>query len=257
MEMLRMRRLGASLMLALSMTLAAFSQAARAEAPTVVLTEDWPPFNYVEEGTLKGFSYEIVRFIMRELKVDYPITAMSGVRGRRILDAGPRVFFFTMLRIPEREAQYKWIGPLGDETIYFYKKRGSPIRVETLDDARKASSVSCRNIGSVYTYLTNAGFRNLDTSANPAGIYLKVVNGRCDLAVGETPLGVSYWLGHSKVPIDALERTPVGILESRLYIACSKDIPDSEIALWQRAFDRMKASGEYDALYRKYYGRGP
>ena len=252
-----MRQVGMLAVLLLALSATAAVPAATAETTTTVLTEDWPPFNYIEGGALKGFSYEIFRYLMKQLLVDYEIQSMPGFHGKQILDQGPRVIFFTMLRTPARESLYKWIGPLGEESIYFYKKKGSPLRIATLDDAKKVAMVSCRNTGLVYDFLTKAGFQNLDTTTNPAGIYLKVVSGRCDLAIGETPFGVPYWLRQSNVPIDSLEQTSVGILKSRFFIACSKDFPDSEIALWQGALDAMKASGEYDALYRKYYAPRP
>lgn len=223
-----------------------------AQEPMTIVTEEWPPYNYSEGGVLKGFSTELVQRIMKNLGRDYDIGVFPGVRSKKILDDGPRVMFFTMFRTPEREASYKWIGPLDVASFYFYKRKGSPLVIKSLEDAKKASSVSCRNVGLVFSFLTEVGFSNLDTSANPSGIYQKVLNGRCALAIGETPLGVSYLLRQMGAPDDALVQTPLDILEARLYIACSKDIPDAEVALWQAALDGMKKSGEFDSLYAKY-----
>ncbi|HOX31855.1 MAG TPA: transporter substrate-binding domain-containing protein [Spirochaetales bacterium] len=240
------------ILLAAAALAAAAALRAAGETRTFLLTEDWPPYNYLEGGTVRGFSSEVVGSILRRLGVAYRVESMQGVRARQILDKGPRVFFFTMLRTPEREARYKWIGPLGEESIYFYKRKGSPLRVETLEDARKAGSVACRTVGLVFSFLSEAGFGNLDPTPNPEGIYQKAASGRCDLAIGEPPLGIAYWLERSGLPPDSLERTPLGILRYRMYIACSLDIPDEEVARWQAALDGMKASGEYGALYRKY-----
>lgn len=48
----------------------------------------------------------------------------------------------------------------------------------------------------------------------------------------------------------ALQQTPVKVVESDLYIAASLDFSDGEIALWQQALNRLKASGEFERLYR-------
>jgi len=223
-----------------------------APAPITFLTEDWPPFNYSEEGQIKGFSVEIIQAMMRELKVSYPISVFPGPRAMMMLNGGRRTMFFSMIRTPERESSYKWIGPFGDQSIYFFKKKGSPLDIKTLEDAKKVNKVCSRNVGLVFNYLNAAGFTNLDTGVNPAGIYLKAVHNRCDLAIGESALGVVYWLKHSNIPPDALERTPVKISESSLYIAASKDIPDEEIRRWQQALDKLKKIGEYNSLYQKY-----
>jgi hypothetical protein len=37
-----------------------------------------------------------------------------------------------------------------------------------------------------------------------------------------------------------------------LYIACSTDIPDRDIALWQKTLDGLKASGVFAAIQKKY-----
>lgn len=223
-----------------------------APAPITLLTEDWPPFNYSEAGQITGFSVEIVQAIMKELGVNYPFTVLPGPRAMVIFNSSPRTMFFSMIRTTERESRYKWIGPFGDQSIYFFKKKDSPLQIRTLDDARQVGKVCTRNVGLVFNYLTAAGFTNLDVGVNPAGIYLKAVNDRCDLAIGESALGVAYWLKRSNLPPDVLEQTSVKIIESPLFIAASKDISDKEIAAWQKALDKLKKSGEYAKMYQKY-----
>ena len=121
-----------------------------------------------------------------------------------------------------------------------------------MKDAKKVDKIACRSYGLVYSYLKKEGFTNLDVSPNSEGIYMKVISGRSDLGIGESPVGVTYLLKKLKQPIDILEKTQVSILKFELYIACSKDISDVEILRWQNSLNRMKASGEYDRLYEKY-----
>lgn len=224
------------------------------EKKLTIITEDWPPYNYNEHGAAKGFSVEIAKYIMKELKVNYSIRVLPSARIVNYIDNNPRTMFFTMIRTPERESQYKWIGPLDEGGIYFYKKKGNPLKIKTLDDAKNVRSVCCRHIGLVYRILVNSGFTNLDISSNPAGVYLKVVHDRCDLGIGgETSIGVKYWLKHEKLPVDALEKLPLKVVDMSLYIVCSKDVPSAEVVLWQKALDKMKITGDYNRLYQKYH----
>lgn len=222
------------------------------ESQLHLITEVWPPYNYMEGNVPKGFSVEIVQYIMNELQVNYPIEYFPGPRAKLILDKGPFVMYFAMWRIPEREKQYNWIGPIGKASQYFYKKKGSPLIINTLEDAKKVKRVSCKPKVLIYKVLTDSGFKNLDPAPDQVGIYLKVITGRCDLAIGETSLGVKYWLKKLKFPSDTLEQTPVKVIDADLYIACNKNIPDSVITKWQNALDKMKASGEYQKAYQKY-----
>jgi len=225
------------------------------EKPLSILTEEWAPYNYTENGVVVGFSVEVVQEILKELKLDCPIEVLPGMRASRILNSEPRTMMITMLRTPDREKQYKWIGPLGSGAIYFYKKKGNALVVESLDDAKNVRLVACRNAGLVRNVLREKGFRNLDTTAsNGESIYRKLMADRCDLAVSDAPLGVKHLLKEWRLPLDTIVQTSVKIVDAPLYIACSKDVPEEEIDLWQRALDKLKAIGRYGAIRRKYEG---
>jgi len=221
--------------------------------PVALVTEEWAPYNYTGVGKLEGYSVEIVQALEKELHLDCPIRMLPGMRAKLVLESQPRTMMITMLRTPERETLYKWIGPLGDGAIYFYKRKGNPLVVTSLEEARKAPLVACRNGGLVRNRLREDGFSNLDTTATDGpSIYRKLLLGRCDLAVSDAPLGVRHLLREWKLPPDTLVQTSVKIVESPLYIACSRDIPDTEIAAWQAALENLRTAGTLDALWRKY-----
>ncbi len=216
--------------------------------PLRILTEEWPPLNYSENGEIKGFATEVVKLVMKELKLQNKIEILPSNRGMDILNRGPRVMYYSFIMTDERKSLYKWIGPFGGQSIFFYKRKDSPIHINSLEDAKKVASICCRDRGLVYDSLKKAGFSNLDVGTSPEGIYLKAVHRRCELAIGETSDGVAYWLKKSNLPPDSLERTPVKISSSSLYLVVSKDVPDSEVLLWQKALDKVKASAEYSKL---------
>ena len=111
--------------------------------------------------------------------------------------------------------------------------------------------IASRQAGLVFNTLTALGFTNLDASAyNSKQVYGKLLRGRAELAISDSPQGVQYLLQQMGLPADALQQTPVKVVESDLYIAASLDFSDGEIALWQQALNRLKASGEFERLYR-------
>lgn len=219
-----------------------------------IVTEEWAPYNYTENGMLKGFSVEIVRSIIQRLNGgNIPIQLFPSMRAGQMVRTQPGTMMITMFRTPEREAQFKWIGPLDTGAIYLYKKKGNPLRVASLEDAKKVKRIACRHGGVVLDTLRAAGFNNLDASSTDgASVYKKLLLGRCDLGISDTPLGVKYLLKQMGAPTDAVQPTVVKIIESPLYIACSKDIPDQTIALWQRELDEMKTTGLYAKIHAKY-----
>ena len=228
------------------------SQAIAEGGTLTIITEDWPPYNYEENGEVKGFSTEIVQAILKELNLSYEIQLLPGARGEKLLDEGAHVMNFSLFRTSERKNQYKWIGPIAEDAVYFYKKKGNPIDIQTLEDAKNVKRVACRHKGLVFNVLQKEGFTNLALTTNPDDIIKKVVMRRVDLSVSETPLGVKYWLRKLNFPADALEQTPVKLVEFPLYIACTKDIPDEVIQQWQEALEHIKASEMYTQIYNKY-----
>jgi polar amino acid transport system substrate-binding protein len=218
-----------------------------------VVTEEWPPYNFLEDGVLKGFSVEVVQAIIDRLNLKISIEIYPSMRTTLMLGSVPGTMMITMLRTPERETKYKWIGPLGDGAIYFYKKNGSPLEIANLDDARKVRLIGCRHAGLVFNTLKSAGFTNLDpTSTGGESVYKKLLLDRCELAISDTPLGVKHVLRKWNMPTNALVQTAVKLVEAPLYIACSPDIPDRDIALWQKTLDGLKTSGVFAAIQKKY-----
>lgn len=232
-----------------------FSQALAQNESLTIVTEDWPPYNYEEDGVAKGFSVEIVQSIMQELGVDYEILVLPGERGERMLNSGPNVLNFSIFRTAEREPKYKWIGPIATDGIFFYKKKGSPLNIQTLEDAKNVGSVGSPHKGLVFGVLQKQGFTNLDTISKTTNNIKKLVRGRIDLFVGETPLGIQYKAQSLGLKMsEVIEKTPVQLVEFPLYIACSKDTSDETVESWQQALDKLKQSGKYTEIYNKYLG---
>nr|BDT27765.1 transporter substrate-binding domain-containing protein [Bacteriovorax sp. HI3] len=223
-----------------------------ASLPLTIITEDWPPYNYIENNVLKGFSTELVELVMKDLNIKDKITVLPGPRAMKVLNKSKRTLFFSMIMTPERKPRYKWIGPFGEQAIYFYKKKGSTLKINSLEDAKKAKSVCARESGLVSALLKTNGFTNIDAGVSPESIYLRVILDRCELGIGETPQGVHFWLKKMNQPLDSLLRTNVKLISSPLYIVTSKDVPDEEIAQWQKALNKVMASKKYLSLKQKY-----
>ena len=224
-----------------------------AAAPLSVVTEEWAPYNYAENGGLKGSSVEIVQALARTLQVEVEIRLLPSMRAKAALESQPRTLMISMLRTPEREDRYKWIGPLGESSIHFYKKKGSPLEIATLEDAKRVPLICTRHAGLSVARLRREGFTNLSASAvEGRSVYEMLLLGRCDLAVSDSQQGVAHVLQQIGQPRDAVVQTPVKVLTLPLYIAASKDMPDAEVARWQAALDALKKSGAFQAIVKAY-----
>ncbi len=228
------------------------AQVAAQENELEIITEDWAPYNYLENGVVTGFSVEIVQAIMAELGESHKITLYPGGRGESMLDNQSNIMSFSLFRTPAREQQYKWIGPISKEAIYFYKRKNDTRIFKTFSDIEKVKKISVAHKGLVLSFVEAKGLTNIHKMPKIEAQFRHVLMGRADLSVNATPLGVAYYLKKLNKTTDALVKTQVKLLEFPLYIACSKKIPDSVINKWQQAFEKVKASGQYQRIYSKY-----
>ena len=76
-------------------------------------TEDVPPLNYVDKGKISGYSTEVLRLAAQEAGLSLSIEAQPWLRAYAAVQKSPNALLFTVVRTPEREAQFQWVGPIG------------------------------------------------------------------------------------------------------------------------------------------------
>lgn len=83
--------------------------------PLTLITEDYPPLNFVTNGQLKGPSVEIVERIRAKLGLKQEIQEIKvypWARGYRFLQTKANTELFSTARTKQREALFKWVGPV-------------------------------------------------------------------------------------------------------------------------------------------------
>ena len=97
---------------------------------------EYPPFMFTKDGNVTGVATEIVREIMKRLKVSYDIKSLPWKRAYSYLLEEP-VMAVMCTRTKARENLLKWAGPLIAAPLVFFAKRDSKIEIKNLEDAKK------------------------------------------------------------------------------------------------------------------------
>jgi polar amino acid transport system substrate-binding protein len=93
-----------------------------------ILTEDYPPLNYLEEGRLTGASTEILELVYQKLGFDLPeIEVMPWPRAYHLAQSQDPFMLFTMSRTAAREELFQWAGHTHSSRTYLYTYKGSGI----------------------------------------------------------------------------------------------------------------------------------
>lgn len=229
-----------------------FSFPIRAEEYQVV-TEEWAPYNYVDNGELTGMTTDIVRAIMAMTGDNFEMLMLPSMRSSYTLNNRPRTIMYSLFRTPEREAQYKWVGPIVQESIYPYQLAEAQRPVNSLEQLRHAPQITTRQAGLIPDLLQAQGFTNLDRSAGGnQQLYRMLLAKRTDLIVGDTAAGVAYNTRQLNIAPGTLRKIPVELYRASLYIAFSRDSDDKVVAAWSSALEQLRRSGELQRIEHRY-----
>lgn len=228
--------------------------AANDKDPSIkLMTEIFPPYQYKHNDKLIGISTDIINAIQKEIKVNNKITVYPWSKAKSILDKNENTALYSMLRTPQREMSYKWVGPMTSMQLVFFKKKGSKIFLNSIEDAKKVNKIGVTKGVANYEMLTLQGFTNLevlDTAEDEENIQ-KLVEGKIDL----WPTLLKAGLYNSKLQglLGEIEPiTDVVAFRGDLYIAFNKQTNDDVILKWQNALNKLKKDKVIEKIINRY-----
>lgn len=217
-----------------------------AEAETIhFTTENYPPYNFRENGEYRGLGYEQVVALMKDTGVDYTIEMMPWARAIALAESEPLHCVFTTAHIAERNSRFKWVEPLAIDRNVMVAREGAGIKAITIAEAREYVVGTQRND---YTQqlLERNGFPKIDLATDLDLTLKKLLSGRIDMM----PISERYYLelreqGHP------IEKRFV-LTEQKFSIACNVNFPEDIIRKMQAGLDKLIADGTQKALLTKY-----
>lgn len=212
-----------------------------------IMTEDLKPFNYFEDGKLKGISKEVVQKVLKNLGYkDEDIVLYPWSRAVNILESNKKAVLFSISYSEERAKKYKLACPLSEVAVYFFVKKDSGLDVSSLDDIRDLKIGVVQDFGA-HKYLVEKGFSSFDYSSSTKVMAQKLLDNKIDI-FPSTPFAV-----HSlDINTSALKQTPLKLYSRELCIAFNKAISDKEVKKWEEQLKDIHKSGEYNTIYNKY-----
>jgi polar amino acid transport system substrate-binding protein len=206
----------------------------------------------IEHTGKRAFNLEAVREIMTAVGLKPHIREVSFALGMAALAARPDVAFFNVYRTPQREARFKWVGPLQREEDYLYGLGGDV--AASLNAARTVPAICAVKGSQHHTTLLELGFANVVAAPSYSECFSRLKSGEATLAVSsdETLLRKLHAAG---IPPADVRRVPEPLVQSAGYIAFSPQVNDAVIRRWQAALNGLISSGRFQTLYDLYYER--
>jgi polar amino acid transport system substrate-binding protein len=250
-----------AIVVAFGMVMGAQVSATGRGADLLALTEQLPPLSMELDGRVTGFSSELLDWMARDAGVTVQKQILPWARAYDKALRQSDALLYSLVRTPEREALFRWVGPISPRRIVLYRWADrTDIQLKSLDDAR-AYRIGSTLESAATKYLEKQGFAPLSgTEASGAGLELgvndetnmrKFLAKRFDLLVS-----LDWAASHNarNAGIDTALLVPALVLdESMAYWYGLHPSSDPDIAKrLDQALIRIKADGRYQQLRQKY-----
>lgn len=256
MDSIPYRRWRGALVVAAGLVLALILAVPASAETITIVTEEWPPYNYSEDGVVKGVVTEIVREAMNRTGLEYSIQAMPWSRAYAMAMNTDNVMIYSIFKLPNREASFQWIPLHGPAvTMYLFKPvHREDIQIQDLEDAKHYVVGVTRDTSTHHFLLENGFEENVNLIPLPSeeqNIHMTLPDvERTDLLTGDR-LSIAHWLQDSGLTMEYLEEI-VFLFQEEFYFAFSRNTSPELVAKVQEAVDEIAADGTMERIMESY-----
>lgn len=223
--------------------------ASQALGQTIEAITEESSYSYLEGGKVAGPATTVVTAVLERAGLtDYHLAMYPWARAYDIALAEPNVLIFPIIRTPEREAHFKWVGEFEEIRSVLYKLRQrSDLDIAQLTDAQ-AHSVGVVRDDVRHQYLRGNGFTRLVISATPMDNFRKLLAGQVDVAP-LSPRDARRFCDELGMPFETLEAImPLDQITAHAYLAFSLGTSDAVVQRTMEAFRQLQRDGEVQRL---------
>lgn len=227
------------------------------ESPVItIFTEQFPPYNFLEEDNIVGINHDIVKRAceIADLRCEFKLfpwqRAMALAQSKRF--AG----LISTSRLPEREVHFQWVGPLVSSPACFYKlAKRSDIHIYNHQQLKKFT-VGLHK-GDVYEQILQSwGLEEHKHYINYSEKFAEITAfklGKLDLFIASANT-LQFHIDNKRLQADEV-KPAYHINDDKLlgnFLALNNALPNVMVVKLQQAIDSMKQNGEIDSIKRNY-----
>lgn len=221
--------------------------------PLRLYTEESRPLSYMEQGELTGMAVDVVELLIQRTGEPATVQMVPWTRGYQRVQHEPHSALFSTVRTAKREALFQWVGPITQGYTSFYALRGSGLRLRTLEDVERFSTLAVPKQWYSYEFLRDQGLDNLYGVPTPQHMAKMFKHGRIELLVADN-LALDDMLaqvGMSRADVE-LQFT---FMRNESYIAFSNTTDPAVVQRWQQALNTLKRDGSLERIHQHWFAR--
>ena len=209
------------------------------------VTDDFPPYAFVEKGHIYGIAADIVNELMNRAGYDGKIIMLPWSRAQKYSEYY-KMMLFPYVRVPYREKYFKWIGPIMKD-CFVVAVPGSNKQIFTDINEFKTLRVGVNDGSPMFVRLKALGFKSLQVVPSEKLNAKKLVIGKRIDAWFAPYLILKHTLESAGIDANKI-RIAFRDQDVDMYIGASLNVSEETIALWQANFEKMKVDGTYQRI---------
>lgn len=233
-------------------------QTARAADLTglTMLTEEYPPYNYLEDGKLAGMTVDMLAAILDHLgqpALIETVQVQPWARAYATTLGTPNTMLFATTRSEAREDLFAWVGPIDRTVIGLTARVDRGLEISTADDLNGLAIGAVRDdIGEAMVREAGAPEASLELTPDMEPNARKLAAGRLDAWSAETNVALAVLRSIGEDPSDYTVAYELKVGE--LYYAFNPDTDPAISDAFQGALDALEADGTLPAIRARYRG---
>jgi polar amino acid transport system substrate-binding protein len=202
-----------------------------------VVTENWKPYNYEENGVIKGNSTKIVKAVLDNAQIPYDIKVYQWTEAYEIAQKEADTLIYTINRTPQRENLFKWASSLGKDIQYslYRLKKNDHIIPTSLNEAKKYK-IGSQKDASGDIWLKSQSVPNVVASVKLEETVKKLFNGEVDLIIAASNIITAIKKAGFN-PDEAVAVLPV--FQTTPYMALSLSTSDEVLRKIRQSYDAL------------------
>lgn len=220
------------------------------------VAENLPPFHYLDNNNQpRGALVDVVQAVLRESGLTGEIQLEPLARALHDIQTQQNVFMFSLLKTEERSQDFVWVGQTYQAKAYLVGLADRPeLKLLSLEQAKQFRVATIRGYHSE-TFLREHAFneaQNLLLSVNSQQLWQQLFKGRSDLVLTNfiglhQEIESSGFDANKVVPYFHIDHFP-----DQLFIAGNLSNDATVIARLRAALDKIKQSGEYQSIIKRW-----
>ncbi|WP_275659484.1 substrate-binding periplasmic protein [Shewanella insulae] len=216
-----------------------------------MLTEEWAPMSYQEQGVPMGYGVRLVQRLAANLGEEANIEVLPWARAYAIAETQANVLLFATSLNEQRSSEFDFVGPIATTSISIYAKSEDRVTPATLAELDALGSVGVYRGSLGESILSHQGVEHMTVASFPQQSARQLQHDRIRFWC-QADLAVERLLAEVNMGLD--EVYPVlELAQIDLYLAFSKGTDPKLVSRWHEALVKLQASGEMARLYGDWF----